>query len=713
MKTYADAHNHLNGVLSVDAIKIMMSAAKEEWDNCKFGYIPDVLIPKAKNLSFSNTSVTNDYGWIDCLDIISRLIVFTFNDIKQGSNNHNSVLYHNVVKNMLIIEGGTTKGRGMNCAGLLLAGCIGLRCLLDYSYDDPLQYKTHIHDTDRFFIYLQSIKEQKISFGDLFLIACTICPDVGLTQDNWLFNKFQLENLNPLLQACAEQIAISCVTSALSTSMWAPFDDNYAIRGLLTKGDVNKSNYIMLTFRWLLEKEALRGNYFSEITIFLGELAEIYNIIKSNAINFGFKEIKTGGEEDSDYFFPIVLENDKAKRTDLVHNNKLYLRFLTGCLNYETVRSDVDINKIIEQQLEKINQDQKFGCWAGIDMFSVENFVYDSANFTIWLTNMYNILCEINKKNNGKRKLWLRPHVGEGCWSEDFSIRHNTFDGRPLSLAKKLKSLSDFFKNNNLNKISISTLNQVVEFIYRSIFTGWLPIDDIRAFYNDKVFSTIEFQRLSSTLQLKDPSRGSIGERIGTANLETMINWINNIRPNTVEEYDENCPQVRFGHGSHLGFDAVWSVLSDLHSGSFTPIWVDLNLGSNVVTAAKSFNSMMTNVQLNERLTNSASIEVAIKEIIDHSRFTCGYIQTEIVERSERIAKFIDLLKKQGILFILGTDGQGSELTSILNEHLHFHKLMYWYYKDNNQADFMNKTLKANINEYIKYALGGIKHANI
>ncbi len=711
-KTYADAHNHLNGILSVEALKIMMSKAKINWDKYQFDKIPEILVPAAEELSFSNTSITNDYGWINCLDLLSRLIVFSFKDLKQGTNNHNSKVYHKLVKDLLFfvdsVSSGT--GRGMNCAGLLLSGCISLRCLLDHTYDD-VHYKTHINDTDRYFIYLQSMEDKKIHFGDLFLSTCIMSVDNEITKENWLFNKFNVDNLNPFLQACAEQIAISSVTGALSTSLWAPFDDNYAIRGLLKKGQQNQINYLMLTFRWLIEKEALLGNYFSEITISFGELKEIYEVIKLNAVSFGFKEVTTGGENTEQYL-PLILENSDTRK-DLVHNNKLYIRFLTGCLNYLAIKWDVDIKKVIEQDLKRIEQDQKFGCWAGIDMFGLENFVYDRSHFTTWLNTMYSTLRDINKKCGGKRRFWLRPHVGEGSWAEDLSIRISKFDCHPLSLAKKLKSLSDFFKNNQLNKISIIVLNEVLEFIYRSIFTGWLPIDDVRAFYNKNAFSSIELQRLSSTLQPIDPNKGTIGERIGTANIETMIDWINHISPHSIEQYDIHCPQIRFGHGSHLGFDNVWGTLADLQSSSFMSIWVDLNLGSNVVTSAKSLNSITTDIKLNERLTNITNIEMAIREIIDTSRFTCGYIQTEIVERSERVAKFIDLLKKHNIMFILGTDGQGSELTSIFDERLHFYKLMCWYYKNHVEAEVMNRTLKNNIIEYIKYALGNINNYNV
>ena len=218
--------------------------------------------------------------------------------------------------------------------------------------------------------------------------------------------------------------------------------------------------------------------------------------------------------------------------------------------------------------------------------------------------------------------------------------------------------------------------------IDRSIFTGWLPIDDVRGFYGVHAFSIPELSRLSSLLQPLNPNNGAIGEKIGEANLETMIDWVNLISARTIEAYDQHYPQIRFGHGTHLGFDSVWGIVTDLQSISFTNVWIDLNLGSNVVTAAKPINHMINGINLNERLTNFSSINSSLKEILNQSRFTCGFIQTETVERSERIAKFIELLNKYGIKFVLGTDGQGVELTSLFSEQLHFKNLMHWYYKN-------------------------------
>ena len=87
-KTYADAHNHINGILSVEAIKLMLSEAKKHWDTKQFNIIPAELIPNAKSLSLSNTSISNDYGWIDCLDILSRIIVLSAIDIKNNTDLH-------------------------------------------------------------------------------------------------------------------------------------------------------------------------------------------------------------------------------------------------------------------------------------------------------------------------------------------------------------------------------------------------------------------------------------------------------------------------------------------------------------------------------------------------------------------------------------------------------------------------------------------------
>jgi hypothetical protein len=709
-KTYADAHNHFGGILSVDAIKVMLSSARTQWDaHGPFEKIPTVLVPNAQTLSFSGNSITNDHGWVDCLDVLSRIMVFSTIDIKSDTNNYNSKAYHNTVKDMLCLNDGVKQGsgRGMNSAGLLLAGCITLRCLMDsLKLKENDLKKTDFNFTDIYFKSLQSLGEKQVDMGALFIATCFTSDSLASHQENWLFNKIRSDNLNPQLQAYVEQVAVACITSALATSLWVPFDDNYAMRGLLRRGEQNKINYCMLTLRWLLENEAIHGNYFSEISINLGELKETYELINANAVAFGFKEVATGGA-GCEQFLPLILENNNQV-FGITHNHKLYLRFLTGALNALTVKWDVNIDEAIKRDLKCLTEDKVFGCWAGVDMFGVENFVYDRDNFNKWLTAMYEALRDINKADQGKRHLWLRPHVGEGVWADDLSIRIKRFDGTAISLAKKLKSLTEFFENGHINQQGGAVLNEVLEFIYRSLFTGWFPIDSVRAFYGSKVFTTQELQRLSSTLQPVDPSRSTLGEKIGTANLETIIDWVNDISPQTIEQFDKNYPQIRFGHGTHLGFEKVWASITDLQSNSFMPVWVDLNLGSNAITAAVHTNQMVANVNLGERLTHHLDIKQAIKAILDELRFTCGYLQTEMVERSERIARFVDLLQKHGIFFILGTDGQGSELTSLFREQSHFNQLMHWYYKDSRDAELANSSLKSNTIAYIKYALASL-----
>jgi len=703
-KTYADAHNHFGGILSVDAIKAMLSNARMQWDTLdSFEKIPTVLIPNANTLSFSDNSTTNDNGWVDCLDVLSRIIVLTAIDLKSNADDHQSNDYCGTVKDMLCLN--KDSARGMNSAGLLLAGCITLRCLMD-----SLRLKETgqelVKFTELYFKNLQSLGEKHVDMGELFIATCFTSGSSTPQRENWLFNQIRMDDLNSQLQAYVEQIAIACVTSALATSLWAPFDDNYAMRSLLRRGEQNKINYSMLTLRWLLEKEAVRGNYFSEISINLGELKELYEIISANATHFGFKEITSGGI-NCKKFLPLIIENED-KALGVTHNNKLYLRFLTGALNTKTVKWDINIEEAIERNLKCLAEDKAFGCWAGIDMFGIENFVYDRVYFNKWLTAMYKALRDINEADHGKRRLWLRPHVGEGAWIDDFPIRVKRFDGTALSLAKKLKTLTEFFEEGHLNQLGGAVLNEVLEFIYRSLFTGWFPIDNVRAFYGSKVFTTKELQRLSSTLQPVDPSKSTLGEEVGTANLETMIDWLNEITPQTIEQFNKNYPQIRFGHGTHLGFDKVWGNVTDIQNNSFLPVWVDLNLGSNAITAAVDNNQRVSNVDLSERLTHNIDVKQAIKASLDEQRFTCGYIQTEMVERSERIARFIDLLQKYGIRFILGTDGQGSELTSLFREQLHFRQLTHWYYKDADEAAFVNNRLKSNTTEYIKYALDAL-----
>ena len=717
MKTYADAHNHLWGILPVDSLKIMLSQARIHWDreNFKyFGSIPEELVPNAECLSFSNSSVTIEYGWLDCLDIIARLIVFNVIDIQNQDSeeqSHGDRKYQRNVRDMLCISDGSANGRGMNGAGLVLAGCIALRCLVDNAEsDDSRPIDDNLRDIDRCIAYLQDLDHQSIDLGSLFVGACLIDTKKGLSADNWLFSKFRICNHDPCLQSFAEQIAVSSSTAALSTSLWAPFDDCYALRGLLRRGYKNSVNYLMLTFRWLLEKEAIKGNYFSEISIGLGDLDDIFKKIEKHAVDFGFAEISAGGIDRNKYL-PLILEKNpqlEKCRVRTNHNNRLYVRFLSGFLNSLAVRWDSDVDAALAEGLKKIKADQVYGCWAGVDMFGIENFVYDRSKFIKWLDTMYHTLRDIQIYSGGERRLWLRPHVGEGAWAEDLPARISKCDTNPLSLARKLKSLADFFSGDLLKTKNPVVFNEVLEFIYRSIFTGWLPIDDIRVFYGGKAFTNLELQRLSALLQPVDPEREALGEKIGTANLEIMIDWVNHISPQTIEQFDRNYPQIRFGHGTHLGFDSVWGAVTGLNASSFLFVWVDLNLGSNIVTSARSIRSTIDSEPHSKHADHSLVIEDVVRKAINHARFTCGYIQTELVERSERIAKFIDLLRKHGILFVLGTDGQGTELTSLFREQLHFHKLMNWYYKDRYETEFMNKMLKSNINRYISYAIGNV-----
>lgn len=44
-------------------------------------------------------------------------------------------------------------------------------------------------------------------------------------------------------------------------------------------------------------------------------------------------------------------------------------------------------------------------------------------------------------------------------------------------------------------------------------------------------------------------------------------------------------------------------------------------------------------------LNHNLDVNQAIKFILDGLRFTCGYIQAEMVERSERLVKSVDLLQ--------------------------------------------------------------------
>ena len=150
--------------------------------------------------------------------------------------------YHKKVQNLLFIKytsQGKDKqgsGRGMNAAGLLLSGCIALRCILDRSPNG-------MKEADRYFHHLRNMHDlhKKVDFEDLFITSCLFDINKEINQDNWLFSKFKLENLDPELHALAEQIAISCVVSSLATSLWVPYDDVYGMRSLVNRGKKNKN----------------------------------------------------------------------------------------------------------------------------------------------------------------------------------------------------------------------------------------------------------------------------------------------------------------------------------------------------------------------------------------------------------------------------------------------------------------------------------------
>lgn len=712
VKTYADGHNHLHGILPASAIKIMLAAAREEWDKYwvdkNSTFIPEELVPTASILSMVNANAqVNTRGWLDSLDVLARIIVFStldLQDLDHPTHSYKSHDYQNTVRKMLFMDTQAKghyaeDGRGMHSAGLLLSGCIGLRCLL--ALDSPTEHGSLISGLTQHF----PASSESVKFSELFQAACLLDVKKPLTADNWLFSK--LKDMNRRLQAHAEHLAHSSVVAALASSLWIPFDDAYGIRGLLRRGDKNDINWHMLTLRWLLEHEAKENHYFSEISMTHGDLPKTFNFIQNNAERFGFMPVTTGGvvdEASNDPYLPLVLQlrSGVGQSNIKSHAHKLYIRFLTGFVNALVLREENRTKRrgAMNRGLEGIECDQTYGCWAGIDMFGTENFVYDEERFHDWLTRVYRELKEINEGSKGRRRLWLRPHVGEGSWAEDDNVRINQFNDQVKDLLANFEVLNQLVRHYSLSVLKPNQADEVLEFIYRSLFTGWFPIDDLRKSNDRKAFTIPEFDVLPVP---SSSTKASDSEKIGAANLHRMIAWVNDLKEAMIKEVNPLYPAIRFGHATHLGNNDVWDAIGNLNENKGSTIWLDLNLGSNIVTAAKSINEATSGNSSDKRTSHSASLKQAMNQIFELP-FASGDAQIQLIPRSESIVKFIEALQRNKIKFILGTDGQGVESTKIHDELSQFAELIGGYFShDSDKARQINTFLKENIAAYLQY----------
>jgi len=691
--TQADSLNHLHGILPVNAIKVMLWHAKKHWDMKKLAQIPTNLIPNAADISLKDDGYTSHTGWLDALDILSRLIVLSIEDINKGQSIHGSsddlqetvkqMLFMRKIDNESHILGA---GRGMNSAGLLLSGCLSIRCLLDIA--GPIT-KRHESPSNLIALFLAKITSNNIPkegkhnfFSYLFRQVCLLDSDKTISEDNWLFSRFHKNDFfDETLLKRAMKIAESSITSAFSSSLWIPFDDAYALRGLLRGREADNINWTLLSFKWLLWNEAVENSYFSEISIRLGKLQNIYELIKKHAERFGFKAVQHGGQGDKDYL-PLVLTQDPAKKNNwqnIIHKNSLYIRFLTGDVNVNVVRADSDVQQTIGKTLVNMTLDSEWGCWAGVDMFGPENFVYDTGKFHRWLDAVYEKLREIQIER-GERNLWLRPHIGKGTWAEENNNRMSSFITHPRILRQKLYPLLEMVKTYSLNRLDNNVGYDIVKFIYRSLFTGWLPIDEIKDFNQENLTSISNLKIEQSGSEV---SKAHIVSEISSSNLRSMIAWVDGKRSDRVEDYDKDYPFIRFGHGAYLGHKEDWSSITELHRNDFARVWVDLNLGSDVVTGAQATHKNLC--------------------------ISSDYIQTRLENDSKAVIRFVENLNSYNIPFVLGTDGQGVESTTIKNELDNFNRLVERYYEDKDKAKLINKKLNEHIKNYERYSIGNIK----
>lgn len=690
---FVDAHNHFNGVLPPSVIKVMLANAKRQWDKNgrSFEDIPEPLIENAESLDFDE-----DASWLDSLDIFCRLIVL---NMENGVLNGESIegTYYNDVRKMLFMDASKHSGRGMNSAGLLMAGCISIRCLLD------LELLAHAKDGEResgpfFKEFGDEVDKNNLKFCDLFKASCiTNFSSYGKKPDNgsnslrskWLFHEVKSNKFSSISNHM-ENIAESCVTAALSASLFGIFDDSFVLRALMRRSkthassDINNVNWHMLTLKWILEKEVMNSYYLMEISINVGKLDKMIEILDNNDRIEKFGILKKGSFPNLKYA-PLQFKrmgNEKGT---------LFLRFLTGVSNYKAL----DEGYTAEEKNEiknKIIKDSEHRCWAGIDIFGPECFKYDEKKFKDLLTFLYEILYGVKEAKD--RRLWFRPHVGEGSWAlKTFEERRRCFVNSPSNL---LRGIKGFFKECG-EAATQRQLNELLEYVYSSFFTERFPIFSLKP---EKSFSIKSFNHFF----IPSPSSKGVNiKEIAGSNLYIMLKWMREASKGGWF-VEMNGPKVRIGHATHLiKFRKAFEEVQKMEERKRKSLWIDVNFGSNIISAANEVNYFLSEGGKKDFTEESRSLDKAL-EIIESAPFTSGEKLANLVARSNVIAKYVEAINNLGIKFVLGSDGQG--VIKMKNELANF-KLA----TDFISADSKNKLEKArkeNADRYFKYCLGDI-----
>lgn len=721
---FADAHNHFNGIIRIETINSMLTNAIENWEEeNKFDAVPKCLVKEAETLPLKD----NNFGkWIDSLDAICRIIVFSIldieNDNRRSSLQHTSYMLKGKVGKLLSLKE-KDGGRGMNVIGILLSSCITLRFLLEtYSPNSSIKY---YQEFDQF----MREGEPRLLI-DIFKKVCLVRDQNNvnsISKEEWFFTELKLHHRE---NTVVNSVAKAAITSAFSSSLWAPFDDCYALRELIrcdySDSNVNETNWTMLTLKWLcISESACRKSYYSEISIGAGSLPKLMKIIlgseeKETLSQSDSEEVETLSHnlerfeleqvKDSEFYVnsnqrysPLLL---RSKVEEQGHKEEIVaIRFFSGEGNHKAL----DPNRNVQNFNKKIQKDAKYKCWAGIDMYGMERFSYTKKLFHRWLSESYEELKSIIRNSKGKRSLWLRPHVGEGSWVTNNS-RITNFDPRPEELFKNKFSLNELLPtgNNAIVDVNAKKAYEIMEFIYRAIFKGWLPIDtlDGRSFEIEKLGQKLgDIYRLNR--EIGERKKASI-EQIGAANLKSMIEWISKTG------FDlKNSPMIRLGHVTQLKGRASELVesLKNLKKNKKFIFWVDLNLGSNIVTAARTINSLFAD-EMSERRNDQSESPAAVKQSINSNPFNSSIDLRHLIVRSKGVIGMgIKDLVDSKIKFVLGTDGQGVESSTISEENQQFYAISALFEEEDKET--INRALRKNEEEYLNYGIYGDREKQI
>lgn len=725
-ETYADAHNHINGVLPVEVINTMLRNVCDNWkiNKNKFDVIPKCLIKDSEKLDLSEKSE----NWIDSLDVLCRIIVLSIVDIEnkdiKGYQRKSKDSYCKKVQSMLLMgeksgnfyyENPSNKktliksaGRGVYGLGLVLSSCISLRFLLDMHLKGEGESDFNCY---REFIEFMGKGDKKLS--QLFKRACLIkesnLGSKAILESNWLFT--ELKNKSGRLEELINLIAKAGMEGALKSTPLSCFDDCYAIRGLLRCDEekdvdkrINEANWTMLTFKWLYLEETKNKNYYSEISIGLGSLKETLQILCGASIDK--YQNKNPGEQESN-LSKFGFEKINLEEYDVTSSNPIYgplvfksrrsivvaIRFLTGFANKKSL--DEKSRKDIEKNIEK---DSRYGCWAGIDMFGIENYSYDKKQFCGWLDFIYEKLFLIMEKSKWKHKLWLRPHVGEGSWASDYEKRMSKIKRNPYYLTDDNgKYLNNIMKNNSIHDVSQKGAIEIMEFIYMSMFQSWFPRFLLEQKNREFAFNELKFFFLEKTSSRKEDF-----EWIGEANLSTIIGWIDR-----KEKLKKHSPLIRLGHATRLKNEVLGTMekIGSLKKEKKNILWIDLNLISNAVTGANPFNELMEG-SFNEGRTRSGNFKAVESRALSNPIESVRE-QDDLVRRSDEVKKFVEYLIENDIKFILGTDGQGVESSSIYREYDLFTEIAKSVASRVCQPG--GNLLRKNVNNYLKYGAGNLE----